>query len=143
MAGAGWVALAALAFVGTHFLLSHPLRQPLVAAFGEGAFLVIYSLVAGITLAGVAWSYQAAPTTALLWPVGNTLWAIVTVVMLLLLPTRAVDLNAGHIRAGSTRTHKRYWAAVICKVPIWDKITAVPNKKKTTASISKTAVSLK
>ncbi len=83
MAGAGWVALAALAFVGTHFLLSHPLRQPLVAAFGESAFLVIYSLVAGVTLAGVAWSYQAAPTTAPLWPVGNTLWAIVTVVMLL------------------------------------------------------------
>ena len=83
MAGAEWVALAALAFVGSHFLLSHPLRQPLVAAFGESAFLVICSLVAGITLAGVAWSYQAAPTTALLWPVGNTLWAIVTVVMLL------------------------------------------------------------
>ena len=54
-----------------------------VAAFGESAFLVIYSLVAGITLAGVAWSYQAAPTTAPLWPVGNTLWAIVTIVMLL------------------------------------------------------------
>ena len=83
MAGAGWVALAALAFIGTHFLLSHPLRQPLVAAFGERAFLVIYSLVAGVTLAAVAWSYQAAPGTPPLWSVGNTLWAVVTVVMLL------------------------------------------------------------
>ena len=83
MAGAGWVALAALAFIGTHFLLSHPLRQPLVAALGERGFLGVYSLVAGVTLATVAWSYQAAPTPAPLWPVGNTLWAIVTVVMLL------------------------------------------------------------
>ena len=83
MAGPGWVALAALAFVGTHFLLSPPLSRPLVAAFGESTFLVVYSLVAGSTIAGVAWSYQAAPTTTPLLSVGSTLWAIVTVVMLL------------------------------------------------------------
>ena len=83
MTGAGLVALAAFTFVGTHFLLSHPLRQPLVAALGERGFLIVYSLVAGVTLAAVAWSYQAAPTSAQLWPVGNGLWAVVTVVMLL------------------------------------------------------------
>lgn len=83
MAGAGWVALAAIAFIGTHFLLSHPLRQPLVAALGEKAFLSVYSLVAGVTIAAVVWLYQAVPASAPLWPVGNTIWAIVTVMMLL------------------------------------------------------------
>ena len=35
--------LAAIAFVGTHFLLSHPLRAPMVRAMlGEGAFSGIF-----------------------------------------------------------------------------------------------------
>ena len=40
------VILAGIAFLGTHFLLSHPLRAPLVARVGEQAFLGLYSLVA-------------------------------------------------------------------------------------------------
>lgn len=83
MAGAGLVALAAGVFVGTHFLLSHPLRRPLVTTLGEVGFLAAYSVVAGVTLSAVAWSYQAAPASAPLWPVGNALWAVVTAVMLL------------------------------------------------------------
>ncbi|WP_428532616.1 NnrU family protein [Rhodopila sp.] len=83
MESAAWVAAAAIAFVGTHFLLSHPLRRPLVAALGEGTFLGLYSLVAIVTLAALAWSYWAAPATPPLWPVGNTLWALATIVMLL------------------------------------------------------------
>jgi len=82
MEGMGSVLAAAIAFVGTHFLLSHPLRRPLVAAVGERAFLGIYSLVALATLAWLALAYRATPPTALLWPVGNVLWAIVTIVML-------------------------------------------------------------
>lgn len=74
---------AAIAFVGTHFLLSHPLRRPLVRAMGEAAFLGIYSLVAVATLVWLVVAYRAAPTTAPLWPVGSLLWAIVTAVMLL------------------------------------------------------------
>ena len=35
----GNVVAAALAFVGTHFILSHPLRRPLVRAVGEKGFL--------------------------------------------------------------------------------------------------------
>ncbi len=83
MQGADWVAVAAAGFVGTHFLLSHPLRRPIVAAVGEGAFLGVYSLVALLTLAALVWSFRAAPATAPLWPVGNTLWAVVSFVMLL------------------------------------------------------------
>ena len=43
---------ACVAFVGSHFLLSHPLRAPLVARLGTGPFMGLYSLVA---LASFAW----------------------------------------------------------------------------------------
>ena len=83
MGGIGWVVAAAVAFVGTHFLLSHPLRKPLVAAIGPGGFQGVYSLVAALTMAWLVISYQAAPTTAPLWPAGDAIWAAATIVMLL------------------------------------------------------------
>ncbi len=76
------VALAALAFIGTHFLLSHPLRDPIVRAVGERGFAGIYSLVALGTFIWLVIVYRAAPATPPLWPAGDTLWAIVTLVML-------------------------------------------------------------
>jgi uncharacterized membrane protein len=69
--------------VGTHFLLSHPLRKPIVDAVGSAAFLGIYSAVAAATLGWLALAYLAAPAGTLLWPVGDGLWAAATVVMLL------------------------------------------------------------
>lgn len=78
----GNVAAAALAFVGTHFLLSHPLRAPLVRAIGEKGFLGLYSLVAAVTLGWLALAYRGAPAGAPLWPVDDTLWAIGTMLML-------------------------------------------------------------
>lgn len=77
------VSIAAIAFVGTHFLLSHPLRAPLVRRLGEGGFLGVYSLVAAVTLGWLVFAYRAAPAATPLWPVGDVLWAIATVVMLL------------------------------------------------------------
>ena len=76
------VIAAAVAFVGTHFLLSHPLRAPLVRAAGERGFLVVYSLVAAATLGWLVFAYRAAPPAAPLWPVGDGLWAIGTLLML-------------------------------------------------------------
>ena len=76
------VLIAATAFVGTHFILSHPLRAPLVARLGEKGFLGVYSLVAAITLIWMIVAYRAAPVTPMLWPVGDGLWAIATVIML-------------------------------------------------------------
>lgn len=78
----GNVVAAAIAFVGTHFLLSHPLRAPLVRAAGEKGFLGLYSLVSLITLVWLALAYRAAPAEAPLWPVGDGLWALGTVLML-------------------------------------------------------------
>ena len=47
--------IAATAFVGTHFLMSHPLRAPLVSRLGEKGFLGLYSLVAAATLIWMIW----------------------------------------------------------------------------------------
>lgn len=82
MAGSMTVLAGAGAFVGTHFLLSHPLRQPLVKAIGEKGFLGLYSAVAFVTLGIVGWAYPKAPTTAPLWQVGDGLWALASALML-------------------------------------------------------------
>jgi uncharacterized membrane protein len=72
----------ASAFVGTHFIMSHPLRRPLVNAMGEKGFLLLYSGVSFATLGATAWAYPKAPHTAPLWNVGNGIWALATVLML-------------------------------------------------------------
>ena len=77
------VAAAAVAFVGSHFVLSHALRRPLVSAIGEKGFLGVYSLVAFATLGWLIAAYLKAPLTAPLWPAGDGVWAIATVVMLI------------------------------------------------------------
>ena len=76
------VAAAAVAFVGTHFLLSHPWRRALVAALGARGFLLLYSLVAAVTLGWLVVAYRATPMTPLLWPVGDAIWAVATAAML-------------------------------------------------------------
>jgi uncharacterized membrane protein len=76
------VVLAAIAFVGTHVLLSHPLRGPLVARIGERGFMLVYSVVAIATLWWLVVAYRAAPATPFWWPVGDGIWAVATAAML-------------------------------------------------------------
>ena len=76
------VAIAAIAFVGTHFLLSHPLRAPVVGVVGERGFLGVYSLVAIGTFVWLVIAWRAAPGP-MLWAPGDVTWIIVTIVMLL------------------------------------------------------------
>lgn len=83
MTGSMMVLATACSFLGTHFALSHPLRRPLVGIMGEGAFGALYSAVAFVTLGATIWAYRAAPITAPLWEVGDGLWAISTIAMLL------------------------------------------------------------
>lgn len=73
--------LALVAFVGSHFLLSHPLRRPLVKLLGERAFLGIYSLVAFATLAWVILAYHDAPAV-FLWDTPAFLYPLARIVML-------------------------------------------------------------
>ncbi|CAG4894985.1 NnrU family protein [Paraburkholderia saeva] len=77
------VATAAVAFVGSHFLLSHPLRSRLVRATGEAGFQGVYSLIALLTFGWLILAYRQAPLTLPLWATGNGLWALATGVMLI------------------------------------------------------------
>jgi uncharacterized membrane protein len=62
------VALAALAFVGGHFVLSsQPVRGFLVGSVGERPFRGIYSVVAAAALAWLIYAYNRAPFVEL-WP---------------------------------------------------------------------------
>lgn len=63
----GNLALAALAFLATHFLLSHPWRAPLVRALGERTFLMVYSLVALGALSWLIIAFDRAPDGPMLW----------------------------------------------------------------------------
>ncbi len=73
------VALAA--FVGTHFLLSHPLRAPLVARLGDGGFAGIYSLVAFAALGWAVFEWRRAPVDVW-WAAPAWGWLVAAVVML-------------------------------------------------------------
>lgn len=75
------LAAASLAFVGTHFALSHPLRAPLVARIGEKGFLPLYSLVAFATLGWMVLAFRAAPPADLPGS-GETGWIVATVLTL-------------------------------------------------------------
>lgn len=73
--------LALTAFVGSHFLLSHPLRAPLVARLGAGGFMIVYSLVAFATLGWAVFEWRRAPVE-LWWTVPAWAWPVAAVVML-------------------------------------------------------------
>jgi uncharacterized membrane protein len=75
-----WEIVAAVAFVGSHFLLSHPLRAPIVRAIGAGPFMGLYSLVALATFVWLALAFRAVPAEAPLWAVGDGLWITATVI---------------------------------------------------------------
>lgn len=82
MSGLGMLALASAAFVGIHFLLSHPLRAPLVKALGEGPFAGLYSLVALATFGWMIWAYPGASAESYpLWDAGR--WAFVAATLLM------------------------------------------------------------
>ena len=69
------------AFVGTHFAMSHPLRAPLVKAFGALGFQIAYSIVSFATLGWVYFAFTAAPP-ADLGGSGEIGWIIATILTL-------------------------------------------------------------
>jgi len=75
------LALAAAVFVGTHFLLSHPLRPGLVMRLGEPRFQGLYSLVALVTLGVMIWVYGKLGDQAPLWSIGEAGWIAATILM--------------------------------------------------------------
>ncbi|MDJ0642017.1 MAG: NnrU family protein [Erythrobacter sp.] len=79
------------AFVGTHFLMSHPLRATLVKPLGDLGFQVVYSLVSIATLAWVYFAFTAAPPADLPGS-GDIGWIVAT-----LLTIPAMVLFAGSL----------------------------------------------
>lgn len=75
--------VASVAFVGTHFLMSHPLRPAMVGALGEKGFAGVYSLISLLTLGWMIWAYPAASAEAPqpLWDAGRVGWTVATVLM--------------------------------------------------------------
>jgi len=73
--------LSSIAFVGMHFLLSHPLRGPLARTVGEGAFKGLYSLVALITFALMIYFYRVIGREPPLWDSGEAGWIAGTILV--------------------------------------------------------------
>ena len=61
---------AAIAFVGLHFAMSHPLRPVMVRRLGDQGFQAIYSLVVLAALGWMAWSFWSSDPGAVVLPWG-------------------------------------------------------------------------
>lgn len=81
MNGLACLALACAAFVGSHYLLSHPLRKPLADRMREGPFRGLYSLVALVTFGLMIWTYGRLGRQDPLWSVGEIGWIVATILM--------------------------------------------------------------
>lgn len=81
MTGHGQLAVASAAFVGTHFLLSHPLRGSLVKMMGEGAFRGLYTVVALATFGWMLWAWRAVPASVPAYLPGEAAWIAASVAM--------------------------------------------------------------
>ncbi len=77
------LALGMIAFVGSHLLLSHALRAPMVRRFGQGGFMAIYSLVALGTFSFAVIAFGKASPAPQLWDgQGLVPWVIASLLTL-------------------------------------------------------------
>ena len=98
--------IALASFVGSHLLLSHPLRAPLVRALGERGFSGVYSLVALATLGWSVWAFRNTQSGLYLWTAPQWGWVVAAVVMLfasILFVGSMTAPNPALMGAGGTR----------------------------------------
>lgn len=108
--------LAVAAFVGLHFVLSHPLRKPMVSRLGQRGFQMIYSLAALLTFAASVVAFRQVQSGSPLWDgSGLPMWAVATAVtwlgMVLLLGS--FFGNPALPAPGATQTAQRTPAGVM------------------------------
>ncbi|MHA7820725.1 MAG: NnrU family protein [Erythrobacter sp.] len=82
---------ANVAFVGSHFAMSHPLRAQMVGVLGNTGFQLVYSLVSAVAVVWIYFAFREAPP-ADLPPPGEVEWVIAT-----LLTIPAMVLLAGSL----------------------------------------------
>ncbi|MFL6846011.1 MAG: NnrU family protein [Allosphingosinicella sp.] len=83
MIGLASLALATLAFVGTHLAMSHPLRVRLVQQLGEQWFAALYSAVSIVTLGWMILAYRAVEKGFPIWQAPPWAWWVASGVILL------------------------------------------------------------
>lgn len=72
---------ANITFVGLHFAMSHPLRQPMVGALGEKGFSAAYSLISLAAFAWIVIAFRAAPSPDMAGS-GDAGWIAASVLMI-------------------------------------------------------------
>jgi uncharacterized membrane protein len=77
------LALATVAFVGTHLALSHIFRTRLVQNMGEAGFSGLYSIVAVLTLGGMILAWRSIEASVPLWIAPDWWWPAASALMLL------------------------------------------------------------
>ncbi len=103
--------LASLAFVGSHFLMSHPLRQPMVTMFGPRLFQAVYSLVSLATFIWMVTAFRSIVPSGSYWNVGDVHWAVASL-LTLFASTLLVGSFAGNPALPSPNADK-----LVVKVP--------------------------
>jgi uncharacterized membrane protein len=73
--------LSCLAFVGLHFLLSHPLRTPLVRRLGEKGFQGVYSVQSLLTFGLMIYFYRVIGREPQVWNFGEWVWPVGALLM--------------------------------------------------------------
>ena len=73
--------LSTIAFVGLHFLLSHPLRAPFVRKLGERGFQGLYSVQALLTFGLMIYFYRALGREEPIWVADEWVWGVAALMM--------------------------------------------------------------
>ena len=73
--------LSTIAFVGLHFLLSHPLRAPFVRKLGERGFQGLYSVQALLTFGLMIYFYRAIGREEPIWVADEWIWGVAALVV--------------------------------------------------------------
>lgn len=73
--------LSCIAFVGLHFLLSHPFRAPLVGRLGEKGFQGLYSILSLLTFGLMIYFYRVIGREPQVWNFGEWVWPVGAVLM--------------------------------------------------------------
>ncbi|MGZ8999114.1 MAG: NnrU family protein [Allosphingosinicella sp.] len=74
--------MATAAFVGSHLALSHPYRLRIVGLLGERGFLLLYSIVAFVTLGAMILAYRAVDPGFPWWSAPDWWWPVAAAIML-------------------------------------------------------------